>query len=181
MSVKTNMKVVGFAGFSGSGKTTLVEQVVRLLRERGHSVSVIKHAHSSFDVDRPGKDSYRHREAGAYEVLLASTNRMALLREWQLNDVPKAEDLIAELREVDWVLIEGFKHAKLPKIEVWRKDTEQPHFYLEDERIIAVATDSAEELPQRDNLVMLDMNRPQAVAEFLLANAARFEWIVDGK
>jgi molybdopterin-guanine dinucleotide biosynthesis protein B len=169
------MKVVGFAGFSGSGKTTLVEQVVKLLVQRGHSVSVIKHAHSSFDVDKPGKDSYRHREAGAYEVLLASQSRMAMLREWQLDTAPDVEKLINEMRPVDWVLIEGFKHARLPKIEVWRADTGQALRYMEDGYIVAVATDTPDRLPVNKPNHVLNINDPGQIVGYLMANAELFE------
>lgn len=115
------MKVVGFAGFSGSGKTTLVEQLVRGLRGRGLRVSVIKHAHHAFDVDQAGKDSWRHREAGAFEVLVASNRRLVLQRQYEQEAEPKVHHLLAEVYDgVDWVLVEGFKHSDLSKIEVWR-------------------------------------------------------------
>ena len=114
------MNVVGFAGFSGSGKTTLVEQLIPALRLRGLRVSVIKHAHHSFDIDHPGKDTWRHREAGAFEVLIASGTRLAKMREYEVPGQPSVHQLIAEMVECDWLLVEGFKHASLPKIEVWR-------------------------------------------------------------
>jgi molybdopterin-guanine dinucleotide biosynthesis adapter protein len=169
------MKVVGFAGFSGAGKTTLVEQVVRLLREQGKSVSVIKHAHSSFDVDKPGKDSYRHREAGAYEVMLVSKKRMALLREWQLEEPPSMDVLLKEMKPVDWVLIEGFKHASIPKIEVWRADNEQPLRLMDDQHIIAIATDTPKSLPPDIAIEVLNINEPAHIVRFLTQHAARFE------
>jgi molybdopterin-guanine dinucleotide biosynthesis adapter protein len=169
------MKAVGFAGFSGSGKTTLVEQVLRLLRERGFSVSVIKHAHSSFDVDRPGKDSYRHREAGAFEVMLASQQRMALLREWDLSAAPKVEDLLREMQPVDWVLIEGFKHAPIPKFEVWREANKKPLRLIDDPFVIALITDSPQALPEDTRCVVLDINNPAQIADYLLTHADRFE------
>ncbi len=173
------MKVVGFAGYSGSGKTTLVEQVVKLLVQQGQRVSVIKHAHSSFDVDKPGKDSYRHREAGAYEVLLASQNRMALLREWQLDTTPDVDKLIDEMRPVDWVLIEGFKQAMLPKIEVWRADTGQTLRYKEDRYIVAVATDTPDRLPENGPNHVLNINDPGQIANYLMDNAQLFERAID--
>ncbi len=173
------MKAVGFAGFSGSGKTTLVEQVLRLLRERGFSVSVIKHAHSSFDVDKPGKDSYRHREAGAYEVILASQKRMAILREWELPCAPNVEDLLREMKPVDWVLIEGFKHAPIPKLEVWRASNSKPLRAQEDPFIIAVITDSPEAMPAATTCDVLDINNAAQVADYLLTHAHRFEWLVE--
>jgi molybdopterin-guanine dinucleotide biosynthesis protein MobB len=115
------MRVVGFAGFSGSGKTTLVEQVIPELRLRGLRVSVVKHAHHSFDIDHAGKDTYRHREAGAFEVVAASDRRLALIREFEQPAQLSVHQLLAELYQgVDWVLVEGFKDSDLPKIEVWR-------------------------------------------------------------
>ncbi len=115
------MKVVGFAGFSGSGKTTLVERLIPALKLRGLRVSVVKHAHHKFDIDHPGKDTYRHREAGAFEVVVASDQRLALIREFEQPAQLTVHHLIAELYDgVDWVLVEGFKQSNLLKIEVWR-------------------------------------------------------------
>src|SRR5574343_1430960 len=115
------MKVVGFAGFSGSGKTTLVEQLIPALRLRGLRVSGVKHAHHRFDVDHPGKDTYRHREAGAFEVVAASDKRLMLVREFERPATLTVHHLLAELYQgVDWVLVEGFKDSDLLKVEVWR-------------------------------------------------------------
>ena len=111
------MKVVGFAGYSGSGKTHLVERLIPVLKLRGLRVSVVKHAHHKFDIDHPGKDTYRHREAGAFEVVVASDKRLALIREFEQPAQLTVHDLIAELHDgVDWVLVEGFKHSDLLKI-----------------------------------------------------------------
>src|SRR6218665_1121849 len=111
------MKVAGFAGFSGSGKTTLIEGVGR----EGLRVWVVKHAHHRFDIDHPGKDTYRHREAGAFEVAAASDRRLALRAGFEQATTLSAHQLLAELcQDVDWVLVEGFKGSDLPKIEVWR-------------------------------------------------------------
>ena len=122
------MKVLGFAGFSGSGKTTLVEQLVRGLRSSGLRVSVVKHAHHQFDVDQPGKDSWRHREAGAFEVLVASNRRLVLQRQYEQTAEPQVHHLLAEVYEgVDWVLVEGFKTSDLPKVEVWRPEIGRAH------------------------------------------------------
>ena len=121
------MKVVGFAGYSGSGKTTLVEQLIPRLRARGLRVSVVKHAHHRFDIDHPGKDTFRHREAGAFEVVIASGRRLALMREFEQAAELSVHHLLAELWDgVDWVLVEGFRGSDLPKIEVWRPATDQP-------------------------------------------------------
>jgi molybdopterin-guanine dinucleotide biosynthesis protein B len=171
------MKVVGFVGYSGAGKTTLIEQVIKLFRQQGLGVSVIKHAHEGYDVDRPGKDSYRHREAGAYEVLLASRRRMALLREWALPTEPKLQELIPELGEVDWVLVEGFKFASIPKLEIWRADTGKPHLYEADPFIVAVVTCAGATLPAPTQRPVLDIDQPELVAAYLLSNAYRFEYV----
>src|SRR3954469_528404 len=112
------MKVVGFSGYSGSGKTTLVEQLIARFKLDGQRVSVVKHAHHSFDIDHEGKDSWRHRQAGASEVVIASDRRMAKIREFPVRSDPTVHDLIAELAPCDWVLVEGFKLAALPKLEV---------------------------------------------------------------
>src|SRR3989344_5662309 len=139
------MKVVGFAGFSGSGKTTLVEQLIPELRLRGLRVSVVKHAHHSFDIDHPGKDTYRHREAGAFEVVAASDKRLMLVREFEQPATLSVHHLLAELYQgVDWVLVEGFKDSDLLKIEVWRApepgQVAKPVRYPEDDFVVAVAT-----------------------------------------
>ena len=141
------MKVVGFAGFSGSGKTTLVEQLIPALRLRGLRVSVVKHAHHSFDVDHPGKDTYRHREAGAFEVVAASDKRLMLVREFEQPATLSVHHLLAELYQgVDWVLVEGFKESDILKLEVWRAPTAdqeaRPVRYPEDDFVVAIATDA---------------------------------------
>ena len=174
------MKVLGFAGYSGSGKTTLLEQLIPLLRQRGLRVSVVKHAHHRFDIDHQGKDSWRHREAGAYEVVVASERRMALMREYEQPHAFDPHELLAELDPgVDWVLVEGFKHSDLPKIEVWRTPTPDyrggPALYPQDPCVVAVATD-APELPAPTALPVLKLRDPQAVAQWLLAQGARFDY-----
>lgn len=170
------MKVVGFCGYSGSGKTTLVEQLVARLRLAGQRVSVVKHAHHDFDIDHPGKDSYRHREAGAFEVVIASSKRLAKIREYEVEGTPTAHQLIAELYDCDWALVEGFKHADLLKIEIWRASTGQRVQYPDDPFVVAVATDSAEHLPVATGLPVLDLNDADAVCQFLLDHAARHEY-----
>jgi len=171
------MKVVGFAGYSGSGKTTLVEQLIPVLRQRGLRVSVVKHAHHSFDVDHPGKDSWRHRQAGAFEVVIASDRRLALMREFEQPSEPNVHHLIAELYDgVDWVLVEGFKASDLLKIEVWRASAGQPVRYPYDDFITAIATDSPGQLPEPTGLDLLDLNQPETVADWLLAQGERFDY-----
>ena len=174
------MKVVGFAGLSGSGKTTLVERLIPLLSQGGRHVSVVKHAHHKFDIDHAGKDSWRHREAGAYEVAVASDRRMALMREFEQPHAPSVHELLAELDpRADWVLVEGFKDCDLPKIEIWRIPTpdyrERPVRYPHDPRIVAVATD-APQLPVLTLLPLLDLDAPHAVVQWLLAQGARFDY-----
>jgi molybdopterin-guanine dinucleotide biosynthesis protein B len=171
------MKVVGFAGFSGSGKTTLVERLIPALKLRGLRVSVVKHAHHKFDIDHPGKDTYRHREAGAFEVVVASDRRLALIREFEQPAKLTAHHLIAELYEgVDWVLVEGFKGSDLLKIEVWRDAIGKQALYPEDDFIVAIATDSPDRLPQPTLRPVLDLNDADAVAEWLTDNGARFDY-----
>lgn len=171
------MKVVGIAGYSGSGKTTLVERLLPALKLRGLRVSVVKHAHHNFDIDRAGKDTFRHREAGAFEVVVASDRRLALMREFERETVLTAHQLIAELYPgVDWVIVEGFKQSDLLKIEVWRESSGKPARYPDDDFVVAIATDSPQALPQATLRPVLDLNDPDAVAQWLLENGARFEY-----
>lgn len=171
------MKVVGFAGYSGSGKTTLVERLIPVLRLQGLRVSVVKHAHHRFDIDHPGKDTFRHREAGAFEVVIASNRRLALLREFERETQLTVHQLLAELYAgVDWVLVEGFKDSDLLKIEVWRSDTDKPARYPDDPFIVALATDSPQAIPQPTLRPVLDLNDPDAVAHWLVSNQARFDY-----
>ncbi len=183
------MNVVGFAGYSGSGKTTLVERLIPELKLRGLRVSVVKHAHHKFDIDHPGKDTYRHREAGAFEVVAASNQRLVLMREFEQPSELSVHHLIAELYDgVDWVLVEGFKSSDLLKVEVWRGSgagtvetgtalaQRLPVRYPDDEFIVAVATDAPEALPIPTALPCLDLNDPGSVADWLCAQGSRFEY-----
>lgn len=171
------MKVVSFAGYSGSGKTTLVEQLIGCLRVRGLRVSVVKHAHHNFDVDTPGKDSWRHREAGAFEVVVASNQRLVLQRQFEKSTQLSVHHLLAEVYDgVDWVLVEGFKQSDLLKIEVWREDSKQPARYIEDDFVVAIATDSPLALPEKTQRPVLNLNDPDAICEWLLANQDRFNY-----
>src|SRR4051812_44179560 len=163
------MKVVGFAGFSGSGKTTLVERVIPALKSKGLRVSVVKHAHHNFDIDHPGKDTYRHRAAGAFEVVVASDKRLALIREFERSARLTPHHLIAELHEgVDWVLVEGFKDSDLLKIEVWRAASGKPVLYVEDDFIVAVATELPARLPEPTLRPVLDLNDADALVHWLI-------------
>lgn len=178
------MKVIGFAGYSGAGKTALVEALVMLMKQRGLRVSVIKHAHHDFDVDREGKDSWRHRKAGAYEVLLASDRRMALMREYEQPAQLSMHHMLAQLDpSVDWVLVEGFKHGELPKIEVWRQQQDRldkgkslEPLFAHDPRVLVVATDAAHDLPQVPVQPVLDLNQPQLVLQWLLAHSDSLQY-----
>jgi len=171
------MKVAGFAGFSGSGKTTLVEQLIPALRFRGYRVAVIKHAHHTFDIDRPGKDTWRHREAGAVEIVAASPKRLVFMREFEQDAVHDVHQLIARLSaKPDWVLVEGFKQSSLPKIEVWRQASGQPVIYPTQAQVLAIATDSPEALPEPPARPVLDLNAADDVAAWLVDNASRFEY-----
>lgn len=170
------MHVVGVAGWSGSGKTTLIEALVRLLSARGDKVSVIKHAHHRFDIDKPGKDSWRHREAGAFEVLAASDRLIALQRKLpQPREVPVEELLDWLDPSADWVLIDGYKQTALPKIEVWRAALERPPLYPADENVRAVLTDTPAALavPPAPRPV-LDLNDVPAVADWLQRHRSQF-------
>jgi molybdopterin-guanine dinucleotide biosynthesis adapter protein len=169
------MNAIGFAGFSGSGKTTLVERLIPALKMRGLRVSVVKHAHHKFDIDYPGKDTYRHREAGAFEVVAASDFRLALIREFEQATPLTVHQLIGELYEgVDWVLVEGFKQSDLHKIEVWRASAGKPVLYPDDPFIVAIATDSPDQLPVQTLRPVLDLNDVDAVALWLIGHAPRF-------
>ena len=171
------MNVVGFAGYSGSGKTTLVEKLIPALKMRGLRVSVVKHAHHKFDIDHPGKDTFRHREAGAFEVVVASQNRLALMREFERPGELTVHHMIAELYEgVDWVLVEGFKHSDLLKIEVWRASSGKPARYMNDDFVVAIATDSPGQLPEATLRPVLDLNDADEVADFLVNHQDRFHY-----
>ena len=176
------MKVIGFAGYSGSGKTTLVEKLIPALKLRGLRVSVVKHAHHKFDIDHPGKDTFRHREAGAFEVVVASQNRLALMREFEQPSELTVHQLIAELYEgVDWVLVEGFKHSDLLKIEVWRASSGKPNRYQDDDFVVAIATDSPGLLPVATLRPVLDLNDADAVADFIVNNQDRFDYSFENR
>lgn len=158
------MKIFGFAGFSGSGKTTLIEQIIPMFVGRGLRVSLVKHAHHTFDVDQPGKDSYRHRHAGATEVLVTSSRRWVLMHELRGENEPSMEDVVARISPCDLLLVEGYKRAAIPKIEVYRSCVGEGFLHPHDPHIVAVVTDG-----QLDSkLPVLDINRPADVGEFIL-------------
>jgi len=164
------MKVFGFAGYSGAGKTTLIEQLIPRFVMQGLRVSLIKHTHHAFDVDRPGKDSFRHREAGASEVMLLSDRRWALMHELRGAPEPTLEEQLARMSPCDLVLIEGFKDIAIPKIEVHRPANGKPLIYPESPNVVAFASDVKIELPA--SLPWLDLNAVDAIAEFILQHQA---------
>ena len=157
------MKIFGVTGWKNSGKTGLMERLITEFTARGLTVSSIKHAHHSFDIDHPGRDSYRHRDAGARQVLLASRNRWALMHELRDEDEPSLGDLLKQLSPVDLVLIEGYKRDRHPKIEAHRKETGQPLIAPEDETIVAVASDTSVSVDRP----VLDLNDTAAIANFI--------------
>jgi molybdopterin-guanine dinucleotide biosynthesis protein B len=158
------MHVFGFAGFSGSGKTTLIEQLIPMFIARGLRVSLIKHAHHAFDIDQPGKDSYRHRHAGAQEVLVTSSRRWALMRELRGEPEPSLEAHMERISPCDLLLVEGFKRAALPKLEIFRKAVGEAPLHPHDPHIVAVATDAAMSAP----IPVLDLNQPAQICDFIL-------------
>jgi molybdopterin-guanine dinucleotide biosynthesis protein B len=159
------MKPFGVAGWSGSGKTTLVARLIPALVARGVSVSTIKHAHSGFDVDQPGKDSYEHRRAGAREVLVASSARYAIMHELRGAPEPGLAELLARLAPVDLVLVEGFKRERIDKLEVWRAANGTPPLWREDPRVVAVAGDVE---PAGLDRPFLPLDDVEAIAAFVL-------------
>ena len=158
------MRVYGVVGWKNAGKTGLMERLVTEITCRGISVSTVKHAHHSFDVDHPGKDSHRHRVAGAQEVLLASRNRWALMHELRREDEPKLAELLDKLAPVDLVLIEGYKRDTHPKVEAFRSVTGNDLIATADETIRAVASDTELDLDRP----VFDLNDTAAIADFIL-------------
>lgn len=178
------MQVIGLCGSSNSGKTTLAEKLIRALKARGCRVSVVKHAHKRFDIDRPGKDSFRHREAGAFEVLVANGHRLALMREFETEAELSVHQMLAELSDLSalglehWVLVEGFKHADLPKIEVWRAAHGARPLYPDDPFVVALAVPAADALPHACGLPRFDLDEAEAgaLADFLRSDPSRYEY-----
>ena len=158
------MRAIGFAGWSGAGKTTLIEQLIPRLVRRGLRVSLIKHAHHRFEIDTPGKDSWRHREAGATEVLIGSDQRWALMHELRGAPEPTLEEQLARLSPCDLVLVEGYKRHPVPKIEVHRPAHGRPLLHPGDPTIVALATDARVDC----DLPQLDLNDPDAIVAFLI-------------
>jgi len=161
------MRIFGFAGWSGSGKTTLMTALIPELVYRGMSVSTLKHAHHAFDVDQPGKDSWRHRQAGARQVMISSQNRWALMHELRGAPEPTFDELVRRMSPVDLLLVEGFKRHPHPKIEVYRPSLGKPLLHPEDPLVVAIASD--ETLPGV-TLPWLPLSDASAVATFILGH-----------
>jgi molybdopterin-guanine dinucleotide biosynthesis protein B len=171
------MRIIGLAGWSGSGKTTLLTKVLPRLIARGIRVSTLKHAHHNFDVDRPGKDSFEHRSAGATEVLVVSGSRWALMHELRGAPEPALPELLRKLADVDLILVEGFKRETFPKLEIHRAANNKPLLQGEDEWIVAIASDVP--LPQA-GVPVIDLNDTEGIADLLLARAIAVGEIAGG-
>lgn len=158
------MKIFGFAGYSGSGKTTLIEKLIPLFAQQGLRVSLIKHAHHNFDVDKPGKDSYRHRKAGCSEVLITSSRRWVLMHELRGGPEPGLAEHMERISACDLLLVEGFKREHIPKLEVFRAEVGEPLLHPHDGDIVAIATDRRADT----SLPQFDLNDHNAIADFIL-------------
>jgi molybdopterin-guanine dinucleotide biosynthesis adapter protein len=162
------MRIIGLAGWSGSGKTTLITKLIPCLLARGLRVSTLKHAHHGFDLDKPGKDSFVHRVAGATEVIISSAKRWAILHELREEPEWNMADLVAKMSPVDLVLVEGFKRDAFPKLEIHRAENGKPLLYPDDPHIVAVACDTA--LPSA-KIPVVDLNDIEKIADLLLKHA----------
>jgi molybdopterin-guanine dinucleotide biosynthesis adapter protein len=162
------MRIIGITGWSGAGKTTLILKLIPLLTARGLKVSTLKHAHHMFDVDQTGKDSHSHRMAGATEVLIASENRFAIMHELRGAPEPPLEVLLSKLSAVDYVLVEGFKRAPHPKIEVYRQENGKPPLHPGDPSVVAIASDTP--FPEAGRPVMA-LDDVVSIASMALARA----------
>lgn len=177
--VKSPWPVVGFVAYSGTGKTTLIEQLIAFLTERAYKVSVIKHTHHHFDIDKPGKDSYRHRESGASEVLMVSDQRWVLMHELRQSAEPTMEEQLCKLSPCDLVIVEGFKDARIPKIELWRHEHDEcavnPVKANQDNFIQAIAYPGGIDAVNKPDLTrdipVLDLNNIEEVAQQALSIA----------
>ncbi len=166
--INNRIPLIGFAAYSGTGKTTLLTRLIPVLKQHGLRVGVIKHAHHEFEIDEPGKDSYKLRKSGADEVLVGSKRRWALLSDNQSNVDLDLNDHLRHIDqdELDLILVEGFKPVSIPKIELHRPSLKHPPFYSSDDSIVAVATDG--ELAEPTSLPVLDLNNPKEISAFIL-------------
>jgi molybdopterin-guanine dinucleotide biosynthesis adapter protein len=169
------MRIIGLAGWSGAGKTTLLTKVIPRLIARGLEVSTLKHAHHAFDLDQPGKDSHRHRMAGATEVLVCSASRWALVHELRGEREPALAALLQKMRPVDLVVIEGYKRERHPKLEVYRAALDKPLLHPDDAAIVAIASD--EPLPQA-KIPVVDLDDVERIADILIRHAAPLDAVL---
>ena len=168
-----DVKVFGIAGHSGMGKTTLLEKLIPELTRRGLRVSLIKHSHKDIEIDRPGKDSYRLREAGCSEVLLMGKSRWALMHEQRNDTEPSFEYLLSRMQACDLVLVEGFKQEAFPKIEVYRAVNDKTPLWVQMKDILAIATDvPTAAMHANQTRTCFDLSHIQAIADFVLSHAA---------
>ncbi len=169
-----HIPILGFAAFSGTGKTTLLTQIIPILKHHGLRIGLIKHSHHNFQIDQPGKDSFRLREAGASPVMLISTHRRAIITEITPEQEPRLDDQLElfDQSELDLILVEGFKAEQFPKIELHRPSLNKPLLYPNDPDIFAIASDCSLETP--DTLTQLDINQPEMIAAFILNQFMRF-------
>ena len=166
--IEFSVPLIGFAAYSGTGKTTLLCKIIPLLREKKIRVGIIKHAHHNFEIDHPQKDSCKLRESGAKKIVVSSKTRTAIIIEHPDNEKePELEDALKNIRtkDLDLILVEGFKQAQIPKIELHRKNLGRPYIYTKDENIIAIATDH--EIKKNNTPEILDLNQPQQIADFV--------------
>ena len=168
--LNARIPILGFAAFSGTGKTTLLEHLIPLLKQNGLRIGLIKHSHHNIQIDQPGKDSYRLREAGASPVMLVSSHRRAIITEFQTAKEPTLDEqlLAFDQTDLDLILVEGFKMANFPKIELHRPSLGKSLLYTQDPDIIAVASDAQIKIPE--NLTQLDLNQPGNIAQFIIQN-----------
>jgi molybdopterin-guanine dinucleotide biosynthesis protein B len=172
----SSMRIIGLAGWQGAGKTTLLSKVIPCLVARGRTVSTVKHAHHSFDVDQPGKDSHTHRLAGATEVLIGSANRFALMHELRGAPEPELPELLTLLAPVDLVIVEGYKGGPHPKLEVYRAENRKPFLHPDDACIVAIASDVP--LPQVE-LPVIGLDDIEKIADVLLVESAPIETVLE--
>ena len=169
-----HVALLGITGTSGSGKTTLIEQLIARFVRDGRRVAAIKHTHHGFDLDSPGKDSYRMREAGSAEVVLVGGERMVLMREYANDQEPELDDALALLSpETDLVIVEGYKRSTFPKIEVFRPSLGRAPLWPEIGGVVAVATDAPEAVAVPTDVAVLDLNDVEAVYRFAVQQVAR--------
>ena len=169
------MKILGFAGWSGSGKTTVIENIVPLLRQEKLAVALIKHAHHDFDIDQPGKDSWRHRRAGCREVLITSSLRWALMHELQDEPELTLREALSRLSPCDLVLVEGFKRAAIPKLEIYRSTLGKPLLFPDDPHVVGIATDQPGAIAGA-SIPVLDLSNASILAAFAITHSAELSF-----